>query len=75
MDCFIVRAVLLRKRYLLIKSSKLLEVRSWTGIRLALTFEYLEIRYNKYDEVFINLEDEENLIEDILKINPEINVA
>lgn len=51
------------------------KVRSWTGTRPALTFEYLRIRYNQYDDVFIGLENEENFIEEIIKINPEIKVV
>ncbi len=54
------------------------KVRSWSGMRPALTFEYLKIRYNKYDDVydvFIAPEDEEKFIEDIIKINPDIIVA
>ncbi len=50
------------------------KVRSWACVRPALTFEYLQIRYNKYDDVFIAPEDEEKFIDDIININPAISV-
>ena len=51
------------------------KVRSWSGYRPALTFEYLRIEYNQYDELFVGLENEEGFIKEIMKINPEIEVV
>lgn len=50
-------------------------VRSWAGMRPALTFTYLQIRYNQYDDVFIAPQDEEAFIRDLLRKNPAINIA
>ena len=49
-------------------------VRSLYGMRPALTFEYLQIRYNKYDDVFIAPKDEESFIADLTSLNPKITV-
>jgi len=49
-------------------------VRSWVGMRPALLFEYLQIRYNKYDDVFIAPKNEEGFIADLITLNPEITV-
>ena len=49
-------------------------VRSFAGMRPALAFEYLQIRYNTYDDVFIAPKDEETFIADLLNINPKITV-
>ncbi len=48
--------------------------RSWTGVRPALTFKYLRIQYDTYNEVFIAPIDEDRFIEAIRKKNPEIVV-
>ena len=48
---------------------------AWCGVRPALSFEYLRIRYNMYDEVFIAPKDEEIFIEDMKDINPEIIIT
>lgn len=50
-------------------------VRSWTGMRPALTFTYLQIRYNNYDDVFIAPRNEEAFIRDLLRKNPAIHIA
>ena len=49
-------------------------VRAFYGMRPALTFEYLQIRYNRYDDVFIAPKDEESFIADLIRLNPEIVV-
>lgn len=50
-------------------------VRSWSGIRPALSFEYLKIRYNTYDDVFIAPKEEDKFIESMKEKNPEIIIT
>jgi hypothetical protein len=47
-------------------------VRSFYGMRPALRFKYMQIRYNAYDDVFIAPEDEATFIADLMNINPNI---
>ena len=49
-------------------------VHSWSGIRPALSFEYLKIRYKGSREVFIAPREEQSFIEDLKKHNPTIVV-
>ena len=49
-------------------------VRSFYGMRPALTFKYIQIRYNVYDDVFIAPKDEETFIADLMNINPNITI-
>ncbi len=49
-------------------------VRSFYGMRPALTFEYMQIRYNAYDDVFIAPKDEATFIADVIHINPNITI-
>ena len=44
-------------------------------MRPALAFECLQIRYNKYDDVFIAPKDEETFINDLINKNPEISLV
>ena len=50
-------------------------VRSLSGMRPALTFEYLKIRYNTYDDVFIAPENEDGFIGELTGLRPEIAVS
>ena len=58
--------------------SKIREIKqnvySWVGIRPALSFRYIQIRYNKYNDLFIAPEMEEEFIQELISINPEITV-
>ncbi len=49
-------------------------VRSFFGMRPALSFNYLQIKYNTYDEVFIAPEDEGKFIADLINKNPKITI-
>ncbi|MCP4605984.1 MAG: PH domain-containing protein [Proteobacteria bacterium] len=50
-------------------------VRDWSGTRPALSFEYLRIKYNTYDDIFIAPKDEGIFIEDIKNKNPNILIT
>ena len=41
----------------------------------ALSLDRMAIRYNKFDEVYISPKDKQAFVDDLLKINPEIDVA
>jgi len=47
---------------------------SWVGIRPALSFSYIQIRYNKYDDLFIAPKKEEQFIKELKSINPGIQI-
>ncbi len=49
-------------------------VRTFAGIRPGLTFVYLQIRYNVYDDIFISPVEESKLIEELKSKNPDIVV-
>lgn len=49
-------------------------VQSWVGSRPALAFNYLQIRYNTYSDIFIAPKEEKQFIEDLKNINPEITI-
>jgi hypothetical protein len=49
-------------------------VRSFYGMRPALTFEYMKIRYNACDDVFMAPKDEAAFIADLININPNITI-
>jgi PH (Pleckstrin Homology) domain-containing protein len=49
-------------------------LRAGAGVRPALSFAHLRIRYNSYDDVFIAPKEEEAFIEDLRERNPEIVV-
>ena len=50
-------------------------VRAFSGRRPALSFRYLQIRYNTYDDVFIAPENEEAFIADLIRVRPEISTS
>lgn len=41
----------------------------------ALSLDRMAIRYNKFDEVYISPKDKQAFVNDLLKINPEIDVT
>lgn len=47
----------------------------WTGVRPALATKGLIIKYNKYNEVYIAPENNDKVIEDLLKINEQIIIS
>lgn len=47
-------------------------VRALAGVRPALSFQQLRVRYNRFDDVFIAPKDEETFIEDLREKRPEI---
>jgi hypothetical protein len=49
-------------------------VRSFSGMRPALTFKYMQIRYNTYGDIFIAPKNEEKFISDLRNINPKITI-
>lgn len=47
----------------------------WSGIKPALARNGLIIKFNKYDEVYIAPQNNEELISDLMKLNPEIKIS
>ena len=47
----------------------------WSGIKPALARKGLIIKFNKYDEIYIAPKNNEELISDLLKINPDIKIT
>ena len=47
-------------------------VHAWTGKRFALSFNYLKIRYNVNDDLYIAPKDDKRFIEDLKKVNSNI---
>ena len=75
-DYFIWYSGPLRKKIPLKKIVGITEnVRSFSGMRPALTFQYVQMRYNRYDDVFIAPENEEAFIADLVRIRPEIKIS
>lgn len=48
--------------------------RAWGNIHAGLTFRGLMITYNKWDEIFIDPKDQEEFLQELLKLNPEIQI-
>lgn len=46
----------------------------WSGVKPALAPKGLIIKYNRYDEIYVAPENNEELIEDFLKLNRKIKV-
>ncbi len=46
----------------------------WSGIKPALARNGLIIRYHKYDEIYIAPESNDEMIDDLMKLNPSIKV-
>ena len=47
----------------------------WAGLKPATATKGLILRYNRYDEIYISPETNDSFIEQILKINPNIEVV
>jgi len=47
----------------------------WSGTKPALARNGLIIKFNKYDEIYIAPERNNELISDLLKVNPEIKIT
>jgi hypothetical protein len=47
----------------------------WSGLKPALATKGLVIKYNKYDEIYVAPESNDEMISDLLKINPEIKIS
>ncbi|WP_223269287.1 MULTISPECIES: PH domain-containing protein [unclassified Polaribacter] len=47
----------------------------WSGIKPALAKNGLIIKFNKYDEIYIAPESNNELISDLLKLNSEIKIT
>jgi hypothetical protein len=47
----------------------------WIGIKPALAINGLIIKFNKYDEIYIAPENNDRLISDLIKLNPEIKIT
>ena len=47
----------------------------WSGIKPALARKGLIIKFNKYDEIYIAPENNDELISDLIKLNTEIKVT
>ena len=47
----------------------------WSGIKPALARNGLIIKFNKYDEIYISPENNDELISDLIKLNSEIKIT
>jgi MFS family permease len=47
---------------------------SWVGLKPALAQNGIIIKYHKYDEIYISPENNDNFMEELIKINPSILV-
>ena len=47
----------------------------WSGKKPALAKKGLIIKFNKYDEIYIAPQNNNEMISDLLKVNPEINIV
>jgi hypothetical protein len=47
----------------------------WSGLKPALATKGLIIKYNKYGELYVAPESNDEMISDLLKINPEIKIS
>ncbi|GAB2618028.1 PH domain-containing protein [Belliella aquatica] len=47
----------------------------WSGVKPALASKGLIIKYNKYDDVYLAPENNDEMIADLLEINPEIKLT
>ena len=47
----------------------------WSGIKPALAKNGLIVKFDKYDEIYLAPEDNDEMVADLLKINPEIKVS
>jgi hypothetical protein len=47
----------------------------WSGIKPALAGKGLIIKYNKYEEIYVAPESNDEMISDLLKINSEIKIS
>lgn len=59
-----------------IQSIKSLEVNKtlWAGNKPAMATQGIIVKYNSYDEVYISPQTNETFVEEILKVNPKIQV-
>jgi hypothetical protein len=47
----------------------------YVGMKPAFARNGIIVRYNKYDEIYISPPDNNEFVEELLKINPEIEVV
>ena len=47
----------------------------WSGLKPALARNGLIIKFNKYDEIYIAPENNDEMISDLLKVNPAIKIS
>ena len=74
-DNFMYKSGPLKKKIPIKKIVKIKKnARSFYGMRPALTFKYLQIRYNTYDDVFIAPEEETTFIADLINMNHNITI-
>lgn len=74
-EYFIYKSGPLKKKIPINKIFKIKKnVRSFSGMRPALSFEYIQIKYNTYDEVFIAPKDEDKFIADLINKNSKITI-
>jgi hypothetical protein len=74
-EYFMYRSGPLKKKIPINKIVKIKQkVRSFYGMRPALAFQYMQIRYDAYDDVFIAPKDEATFLADIIDLNPNISI-
>ncbi len=47
----------------------------WSGIKPALATKGLIIKFNQYDEIYIAPENNDDILSDLLKVNPDIGIT
>ena len=71
----IYRSGFLRGKIEILKIKEILKEKTmWSGIKPALARKGLIIKYNKYDEIYVAPENNDEMISDLLKINSEIKI-
>ncbi|MBM3402463.1 MAG: hypothetical protein FJY21_09170 [Bacteroidetes bacterium] len=74
-DELIYRSAFLRGKIGISKIREIIKGKTlWIGVKAALSTKGIIIKYNKYDELYIAPENNEELIADLLKLNQEIIV-
>ncbi len=72
----IYRSGFLRGKIEIIKIKEIVKGKTmWGGIKPALSRNGLIIKFNKYNEIYIAPENNDKLVDDLLKLNPEIKIT
>lgn len=71
----IIQSAFLRGKTAILESKEIQKGRTmWSGVKPTIAKNGLIIKYNKYDEIYLTPENNDEMVADLLKINPEIKV-